>query len=160
MPVRVALLHVASVRRGPMRPVPKIWAEAGKGLVGDRYYGTRHRHVSVQGLQQLDEAAEIRCAPVPANLTRRNVTLDRGAVPDQPGDRITVGEVVLEVVRKAAPCRVMDEVVGAGARTAMSGRGGAICRVLSSGLIEVGDVATFSVSTTETPPVPRHDGSS
>ncbi|MDF3046191.1 MAG: hypothetical protein K0R30_2419, partial [Ornithinibacter sp.] len=43
----VAALHVALARRLPMRAVVMVHAEAGAGLVGDRYHGTRHRHVSV-----------------------------------------------------------------------------------------------------------------
>jgi MOSC domain-containing protein YiiM len=137
--VVVAELHVARERRAPMTPVAEVEARAGEGLVGDRYLGTRHRHVSVQSREELDEAAERRGAPVPAGCTRRNVTLDRGRVPTEPGARLRIGEVELEVVRRAAPCRVMDDAVGPGARRAMHDRGGAVCRVLRSGRIAVGD---------------------
>ena len=137
-------LHLAPARHEPMTPVDAVEAEAGAGLVGDRYHGTRHRHVSVQSREQLDDAAARRGAPVPTDLTRRNVTLDRGVVPTTPGERIVVGDVVLEVVRKAAPCRVMDTSVGPGARAAMHERGGAVCRVLSSGTIAVGDHVDLS----------------
>ena len=37
----------------------------------------------------------------------------------------------------------MEDSVGPGARTALRGRGGAICRVLASGVIEIGDVVRF-----------------
>ena len=137
-------LHVAPMRHAPMTAVGAVSAEAGAGLVGDRYHGTRHRHVSVQSREQLDDAAARRGAPVPTDLTRRNVTVDRGVVPTTPGSRIVVGDVVLEVVRKAAPCRVMDSSVGPGARAALHERGGAVCRVLSSGTIAVGDAVELS----------------
>ena len=140
----VVALHVAPERHAPMTAVASVTAEAGAGLVGDRYHGTRHRHVSVQSREELDDAAVRRGAPVPTGLTRRNVTLDAGRVPTTPGDRIVVGDVVLEVVRKAAPCRVMDTSVGPGARAALHERGGAVCRVLSSGTIAVGDAAELS----------------
>ena len=143
MTVRVAALHIADASRAPMQAPDRVRAEAGRGLVGDRYHGTRHRHVSVQSREQLDEAARRRGAPVPSGLTRRAVTLDRGEVPTRPGDRIVIGDVVLEVVRRAAPCRVMDEEIGDGARRAMHDRGGAVCRVLTSGAIAVGDIAVF-----------------
>lgn len=139
MTFRVASLHVAAERHGPMDAVDRVEAQAGSGLVGDRYFGTRHRHVSVQSLDQLDAAADDLGAPVPPELTRRNVTLNHGVVPDRPGDRIVIGDGVLEVVRRAAPCRVMDESVGPGARRALHDRGGAVCRVLASGRIAVGD---------------------
>lgn len=139
---RVLSLHVAPERKAPMTEVDDVVAEAGAGLVGDRYHGTRHRHVTVQSRTELDEAAHDLGAPVPSGRTRRNVTLDGGTVPTEPGARMLVGDVELEVVRKAAPCPVMDREIGDGARRALHGRGGAVCRVLTSGTIRVGDVAT------------------
>ena len=41
----VTAIHVAKATRLPMRAVAQVHAEAGAGLVGDRYHGTRHRHV-------------------------------------------------------------------------------------------------------------------
>lgn len=139
---RVAALHIAPERKAPTVAVPRIEAEAGRGVVGDRYHGTRHRHVSVQSRDDLAAAAAARGAPVPEGLTRRTVTLDEGPVPAEPGDRLVIGDVELEVVRRAAPCAVMDTEIGSGARAAMHGRGGAIFRVLTSGTIAVGDEVT------------------
>ncbi|MBY0400556.1 sulfurase, partial [Myxococcota bacterium] len=53
----VVSIHVAKARRLPMRAVASVMAEAGKGLVGDRYHGSRVRHVTVQSLEELGEAA-------------------------------------------------------------------------------------------------------
>ena len=145
----MAALHMAPERKAPMVAVERIEAEAGRGIVGDRYFGTRHRHVSVQSLDELAEAAAARGAPVPASGTRRTITLDHGRIPTTPGARLTVGDVELEVVRKAAPCRVMETSVGPGAARAMHERGGAVCRVLTSGTIAVGDAAVAEV-----PPAP------
>lgn len=140
---RVIALHVAGARRAPMLTVERVDAEEGRGLVGDRYHGTRHRHVSVQSLDDLDAAAHELGAPVRPGQTRRNVTLDAGPVPVTPGARLVVGDVLLEVVRPAAPCPVMDTSVAPGARRALHGRGGAVCRVLRSGSIRVGDDAVL-----------------
>lgn len=136
---RVAALYTAPERGAPMTSVPRIEAEAGRGIVGDRHHGSRHRHVSVQSRDELAAASEAFGAPVPEELTRRTLTLDHGAVPTEPGARLVVGEVVLEVVRRAAPCRVMDTEIGPGAARVLHDRGGAILRVLTSGTIAVGD---------------------
>jgi MOSC domain-containing protein YiiM len=122
-----------------MRAVDEVVAEAGKGLVGDRYHGARHRHVSVQSLDALAEAQERFGAPVPAHLTRRNLTISHGDVPRTPGDRLRVGEVLLEVVRVAAPCKLLDDTIGRGAQEALRHRGGSVFRVLEGGTIRVGD---------------------
>ncbi|WP_148613018.1 MOSC domain-containing protein [Nocardioides rubriscoriae] len=135
----VHAIHVAKATRLPMRTVDRVEVEAGKGIVGDRYHGTKHRHVTVQSLSTLAEAAEVYGAGVPAHLTRRNLTLDHGTVPREPGALIRVGPVLLQVVRVAAPCKLLDDTIGPGAHHAMRHRGGSVCRVLEGGAVVVGD---------------------
>ncbi|GAA1880445.1 MOSC domain-containing protein [Lapillicoccus jejuensis] len=137
----VTAIHVAPGTRLPTKSVTSVEAEEGRGLVGDRYHGSRHRHVTVQRQQDLDAAAADLGRPVDPGLTRRNVTVsgpDR--LPTRPGERLRVGDVELEVVRKAAPCRLLDDGLGPGAARAMHERGGTVFRLLSSGTISVGDL--------------------
>lgn len=145
---RVVALHVAAERRAPTVAVAQVVVEAGAGIVGDRHHGSRHRHVSVQSVDALAEAAAALGRDVPASLTRRNVTLSGPEVPSTPGARLQLGEVLLEVVRVAAPCRVMDEELGPGARPALRRRAGSVLRALSGGTVRVGDRAV------ELPPGP------
>ena len=136
---RLQSIHVAKGSRLPMRALETAEVEAGKGIVGDRYHGTRHRHVTVQSAESLAEAAQEYGADVPPELTRRNLTVDAGVVPREPGARIMVGPVLLEVVRVAAPCRLLDDTIGRGAQDALRRRAGSVCRVLTGGTITVGD---------------------
>lgn len=138
-PPVVVALHVAKGRRLPMRSVQQVHAEAGAGIVGDRYHGTRHRHVTVQSATELEEAAARLGSPVPPDGTRRNVTLSHGSVPTRPGTRVRLGGALLEVVRKAAPCRILDDEIGPGAARALHDRAGTVLRVLGSGDVAVGD---------------------
>src|SRR5918995_4286554 len=71
--------------------------------------------------------------------TRRDITISHGDVLTTPGERLRIGDVDLEVVRVAAPCKLLDDVIGSGARTALRRRAGSVCRALSSGNIAVGD---------------------
>ncbi len=135
----VKFLHVAKATRLPMRAIDHVEIEAGRGIVGDRYHGTKHRHVTVQSAQALTEATELYGSEVPAHLTRRNITLDDGVVPRDPGDRIRIGDVLLEVVRVAAPCKLLDDTIGRGAQEALRRRGGSVFRVLEGGDVSVGD---------------------
>lgn len=141
----VAALHRAPGSRLPMRPVDRVEVETAKGIVGDRYHGARHRQVSVQSLTALHEAAELFGAEIPAALTRRNVTVSDGVVPREPGALIRLGPVLLEVVRVAAPCKLLDDTIGRGAQEALRRRGGSICRVLEGGPLAVGDPVTLDV---------------
>jgi MOSC domain-containing protein YiiM len=142
-PVVVAI-HIAAGRRLPTRSVPSVEAEAGAGLVGDRYHGSRHRHVTVQSTPDLESAAaDLGYAFDPA-LTRRTITISGGRLPTQPGGRIRIGDVELEVVRVAAPCRLLDDGIGPGAARALHGRAGTVFRLVTSGTISVGDEVDLS----------------
>ena len=56
---RVASIHLAKATRLPMQSQEQVEVEAGKGIVGDRYHGTRHRHDTVQSRESLHDAARI-----------------------------------------------------------------------------------------------------
>ncbi len=139
-PVVVAI-HVAPARRLPMRAVSSVRAEAGRGLVGDRYHGSRTRHVTVQSLEELEEAARLHARPIDPGRTRRNVTLSAGRLPRTPGHRLRIGDVALEVVRDAAPCKLLDDAFGRDVRLALARRAGVVCRITSDGELRIGDRA-------------------
>lgn len=139
----VVALHIALATKMPMRAVDEVTVTEGRGIVGDRYEGTKHRHVSIQSTGELADAGARWGETVDPGKTRRNILVTGGLLPRTPGRRLAIGAVEFEVVRDAAPCRVMDFEVGEGARIAMRRRGGIICRVLTSGSIGLG--ATMSI---------------
>ncbi|MFO0690131.1 MAG: MOSC domain-containing protein [Myxococcota bacterium] len=134
-------IHVAKARRLPMQAVESVRAEAGRGLVGDRYHGSRIRHLTVQTLEELEEAAERHGRPIDPGRTRRNVTLSSGRLSRRPGHRLRIGSIELEVVRDAAPCKLLDDAFGRDVRLALARRAGVVCKVLSDGELRVGDRA-------------------
>ena len=141
----VSALHTAKATRLPMRAVDVVEVEAGRGIVGDRYHGTRHRHVTVQSQDALDEASRLHGSVVEPALTRRNLTVSDGVVPREPGARIRIGDVLLEVVPVAAPCKLLDDTIGPGAQEALRRRAGSVCRVLEGGTVRLGDPVDLDV---------------
>jgi len=141
----VTAIHIAPASRFPMRAVESVRVEAGLGIVGDRYHGSKHRHITVQSQVALDAAAGELGSPVEPGGTRRNITISHVDVPTTPGERLRIGDVDLEVVRVAAPCKLLDDVIGTGARTALRRRAGSVCRALSSGTIAVGDPVRLAI---------------
>lgn len=137
----VMALHIAAASGDPMLAVDDIHVQAGVGITGDRYHGSRHRHVSVQSAEELAEASTALGRVIDPAATRRTITLSHGRIPTTPGTLLTIGGVRLEVVRIAAPCAVMDDEIGRGARAALRRRAGVVCRAISSGRVGVGDAA-------------------
>jgi MOSC domain-containing protein YiiM len=148
--MQVSAIHIAPGSRLPVRAVDAVTAEAGKGLVGDRYHGTRRRHVTIQSQELLDKAAAELGRSFDAGATRRNITVDTGEIPTKPGTRLSIGDVELEVVRVSPPCRLLDDSIGPGAAAALRRRAGSACRVLSSGTIRVGDAVVIEPADTQT----------
>jgi MOSC domain-containing protein YiiM len=122
-----------------MCAVESVPVEAGLGIVDDRHHGTKHRHITVQSQTALDAATEDLGSPVEPGGTRRNITISHGDVPTTPGERLRIGDVDLAVVRVAAPCKLLDDVIGPSAHTALRRRAGSVFRALFSGSIAVGD---------------------
>ncbi|MFK7897759.1 MAG: MOSC domain-containing protein [Myxococcota bacterium] len=139
-PAVVVAIHIAPGSRLPMKAVARVEVETGRGIVGDRYHGTRHRHVTVQSLDELKQAEEQHGGPIDPGLTRRNVTLSAGEIPRKPNHRWRVGEVLLEVVRDAAPCKLLEDTLGRDVKRALHRKAGVVCRVIEGGTLSLGAI--------------------
>ena len=137
----VIALNIAPESGAAMEAVTELQVQAGVGIAGDRYHGSRHRHVSVQSAEELAEASTALGRAIEPFETRRTITLAHGRIPTTPGTELVIGGVRLEVVRIAAPCAVMDDEIGRGARAALRRRAGVVCRAVSSGRIALADPA-------------------
>ena len=125
---------------------------AGKGIVGDRFFGkAAHMDAAVTlfAVESLEAiATELGAGPFDPLATRRNVIL-RGAhlapllsqdfVLESRGSRVQ-----FYGGRPAHPCAWMNEVLAPGAHPAMRGRGGIRCRALSSGTLHRGPAVLVS----------------
>lgn len=132
--------------------VREVTVRAHRGLVGDRYFGTRHRFASVTFLaaEELDRLAhELGTGPLDPVLARRNVVtrgLDVESLVDSEltievgGDTLTFRSLT-----RANPCAWMDEVYAPGAHRAMRGHAGIRSEPLDDGLLRVGPARLVAV---------------
>ena len=143
----------------PTTDADRVELVAGKGIVGDRFFGkAAHMDAAVTllSIESLEAMAEeLETGPFNPLLARRNVVL-RGAhlAPLLGGDFAleSRGEVVrLRAGRPAHPCAWMDRMLAPGAHAAMRGRGGVRCQPLSDGILSRGPAVLIS-------PVPLDPG--
>ncbi|KAE8766029.1 MOSC domain-containing protein [Georgenia thermotolerans] len=136
----------------PTTDADRVEVVAGKGIVGDRFFG-KAAHMdaavtllAVEGLEAM--AAELGTAAFDPLLTRRNVVLRGAQLPPLLGEEFALesGEssVRLRAGRPANPCAWMDQVLAPGAHAAMRGRGGVRCRPLSDGVLHRGPAVLVS----------------
>ncbi len=112
-----------------------------QGLEGDHYAkkgGKRQvtliqkEHIeavaSIMGMEQIDP-----------KLLRRNIVVSGINLLALKGHRFRIGEAVLEFAGSCVPCSRMEENLGKGGYNAMRGHGGICCKVISGGIIKLGD---------------------
>lgn len=125
---------------------------AGKGIVGDRFFGkAAHMDaaVTLMAVEALEDiAALLGAAPFDPLLTRRNVIVRGAQLHPLLGHEFELrsqGDVVrLLAGRPAHPCAWMDRMLAPGAHAAMRGRGGVRCQPVSDGVLHRGPAVLIS----------------
>ena len=75
---------------------------------------------------------------VKENITTRGIQLEELSM----GQRIRIGEALLEITKECEPCHQMD-AIRQGLQQALRGRRGILCRVVESGKIRREDTIEF-----------------
>lgn len=125
----------------PMRSVDRVQIGTDSGITGDRYENARHRQVTVQSQEEIGLAEAELGREIDPALTRRNITISAGLLNRTPGAEITIGQVRVQVVRDAAPCKLLEDTLGRDAKLALHKRAGVVCRTLTGGEVAIGDAA-------------------
>lgn len=138
---RVEWIGVRPARDVPMREADSVRAEAGLGLVGDRYKGgSGKRGVTLLQAEHLPAIAALSGhADVAPALLRRNLLVSGIPLVALKGRRFRVGEVLLEGTGPCDPCSRMEDALGPGGYNAMRGHGGLTAKILEGGTLRVGD---------------------
>jgi len=144
-PGRLAWIGLRPARRAPVQAVEEAVAEAGQGLVGDRYESRRAgaRQVTLVAAEQLAAIAGYLSldAVAPERLRRNLVTtgINLGALKHR---RFRIGAALLEYSGDCHPCSRMEEELGPGGYNATRGHGGITARVIEGGVIRLGDAVS------------------
>ena len=142
---RVEWIGLRPGRDVPMQVVDSVVADAGRGLVGDRYgSGSGKRGVTLIQAEHLPAIAALAgLDAVEAATLRRNVVVAGIPLVALKGRRFRIGDVVLEGTGDCDPCSRMEAALGPGGYNAMRGHGGLCARILEGGMVRLGDAVTF-----------------
>ncbi len=147
---RVVAIHVAPEQSAPVEERDWVYAVAGRGLEGDRYFddeGTfRERDGSDLTLierEALDGVEREYGIALEPGVHRRNITTRGVALNHLVGDRFRVGRALCEGVELCEPCSYLERHLETeGVREALVHRGGLRARVLEGGRVEPEDAVT------------------
>lgn len=116
-----------------------ITLTADVGIEGDRHAGKKRQVTIVCTGELAVAAAEHGVASIDGVPTRRNIVVEAAALPRTHGTPFSIGEVEFEVWRDCAPCELMDETFGVGAKDALRQRCGIAATVIAGGVVRIGD---------------------
>lgn len=116
---------------------------AGKGLVGDRYFGYRadfKGQVTFMELATVEAVrTEFNLPKLPASVFRRNLIVSGVSLREWLGRRFMLQGVVFEGSQQCRPCHWMDRAVDTGTEAFLreSFRGGLRAKIITSGVLRV-----------------------
>jgi MOSC domain-containing protein YiiM len=150
-PARVRDLYIAAAGGEPMRSVPVVTAEAGRGIVGDRYCAGNGTHSELLTRRNNDDwqVTLIESEEIDRFLSeskedfdygdfRRNIVTVGVRLNALVGQRFTVDGIAMEGVRLCEPCAYLAGLLTQRLLPAMVGRSGLRARILTSGELAVG----------------------
>jgi len=140
-PGRLIWIGLRPARREAMRAVDEARLEPGRGLVGDRYarLGGERQVTLIEAEALAAIASHLGLAEVAPDLVRRNLVTQGVNLLALKERRFRIGEALLETSGECHPCSRMEENLGVGGYNAVRGLGGITARVVSGGLIRLGD---------------------
>lgn len=134
---RVEFLHLNVEHRQPMRGVESARFIAGVGIEDDRHATPRSERQGYQVLLMDKETLD--ALGLPPGDIKENVTtvgVDVNAL--QPGQRVAIGDAIVEVSKPCAPCSRMEEI-RSGLQDELADRRGMLAGVVQSGTVKPGD---------------------
>ena len=141
----VSNVFLAVERRKPMKPVEQAIAVTNKGLEGCLHgrMGSK-RQILLVDIETLSDFGLL------PGMLRENITTTGLSVAElRPGQRLWIGEAVLEVTVPCEPCSRMDEI-RMGLQKELGKRRGMLCRVIEGGRISCGDEIQLDTSVNAT----------
>ncbi len=118
---------------GRSEPRERVAAIAGHGIEGCAHANRPRREILLASQEHLD------ALDVEPGAIRENVTVEGTDVQSwRVGQRLKVGDALLEITMVCEPCHRMDEL-RAGLRTLLDGKRGMLAHVVEGGEIALGD---------------------
>ena len=136
-------IGLRSERKARMTIVESAKAIATRGLEGDRRCASTPgsgRQVTLINQEHIDVVASLMgLASIAPEQLRRNLVVTGVNLQALRHQRFRIGEAEFEANAHCHPCLRMEQNLGTGAVAAMLGHGGICAKIITSGVIAIGD---------------------
>jgi len=143
-------IFMSAIALAPMESVREAMLEAGKGLVGDRYYrktgtfsekldGLRDSELTLIESEEIERFNQAHDLTLGSGDFRRNIVTHNVRLNDLVGRRFRVGDVVLEGIRLCEPCAHLSKIVTPEVLPGLVHRAGLRACIVTGGPVKLGD---------------------
>jgi MOSC domain-containing protein YiiM len=145
MPGSIVAIFTAPATGAATASHDEIKAVAARGLEGDRYFSSNaaehdpEDEITLIESEGLELAASERGVELERGEHRRNIVTRGVDLLGLVGQTIKVGEAEVELVRDNPPCKYLQDLTGKEVLRGLHGKGGVRGRIVSGGVIRVGD---------------------
>lgn len=150
MTATIVGIFTTSTPGTPLHAVSEASLEAGKGLVGDRYYtglgtfsaklkGSPDSEITLIESEEIDRFNQTEDTSTAPGEFRRNIVTSGVRLNDLVGRRFMVGAAELEGIRLCEPCAHLAKLVRPSVLTGMVHRAGLRARIVRGAIIRPGD---------------------
>jgi MOSC domain-containing protein YiiM len=146
---KVIAIFVAPTKHAEQISVDAVQLKAGKGIVGDRFFGLRQkqttRNLTLIEWEVIETFNRTFGLKLPLNATRRNLITQGIRLNYLVGKTFKIGQVVCRGIELCEPCKVMARQFPASSLSqaeiirAFGNKGGIRAEVLSDGVLRLGD---------------------
>lgn len=133
------MARVLHLFRSPKRGLPMEELFAAEAVRELGFAGCSHARAGSQRQLLLVDEETLEAVGLAPGIIRENITTEGINVNGlEPGDRLRIGDALLQVAMPCTPCSLMDKI-REGLRKEIRGRRGMLCKVVTGGVIRQGD---------------------
>ena len=108
---RIVAIFVASTKHAEQQAMDAVQLKAGKGIVGDRFFGFRQkqpgRNLTLIEWEAIEKFNQTYHVNLPLHATRRNLITQGVSLNELVGLTFKVGDVLCRGIELCEPCQVM-----------------------------------------------------
>ena len=139
-PGTLVWIGIRPARKQALLTPDSIIADSTQGLIGDRYSGrSGKRQVTLFQQEHIQAIESYTGQSIPPETFRRNLIIQGINLLSLKDQTFQIGAVTLQMTGLCHPCSQMEEALGVGGYNAMRGHGGITARLVSGGLMQLGD---------------------
>lgn len=136
----IVSIHIVRKSKDPAETCDQVVVRKNFGIEEDYRSGKYQTgQITLIEAEVMDMVSNKLGYEIASGASRRQIVVNGVSLNELIGQRLRLGDILVQVEERCKPCDNMEKSIGRGAKEAMDGRGGVRCRVIRGGILHVSD---------------------